>query len=155
SPAGERPFRSMSFALSAPRRATARGCLLFTPERTKHAWTRQWQTGPGPPPRAFQPALAAHRTRLARRLRWPCSASHLKRRPSIQQRSRPTWVLSRRPDFVPSVAAFITRRHFPVVRIHVGGDFSSAAYGRRWLAIIRQLPRALLLLPPQRASALD
>ncbi len=35
---------------------------------------------------------------------------------------------------------FILRRQVQVVRLHVGGDFPSPAYTRKWLAVMRRLP---------------
>jgi hypothetical protein len=38
------------------------------------------------------------------------------------------------------MADFIERRQIQVVRLHVGGDFYSAAYAFRWLAVMRRCP---------------
>jgi hypothetical protein len=70
-----------------------------------------------------------------------CYSAHIeRRRPSVRRRYQRNLRLSRRRDFVARVAAFIVRRRVRVVRLHVGGDFLTPAYTRRWLAIMRQLP---------------
>lgn len=69
----------------------------------------------------------------------PCYAYRVeRRRPAAGCRSQQNLVLSRRPDFVAKVAAFIVRQVSAVVR--VGGDFYNAAYARKWLAIMSGLP---------------
>jgi hypothetical protein len=67
------------------------------------------------------------------------SARFERRRPSVCRRYEGNWALSR-PDFPKRVVAFIRRQVIGVVRIHVGGDFYSAAYARKWLAVMRRLP---------------
>ena len=63
-----------------------------------------------------------------------------RRRPSVRQRYQRNRRLRRQRHFVARVVAFIQRRQVRVVRLHVGGDFDSPAYIRKWLAIMRQLP---------------
>lgn len=48
---------------------------------------------------------------------------------------------SRRKDFVRRVVREIRIRGLLVVRLHVSGDFYAAGYARKWLQIMRQLPR--------------
>jgi hypothetical protein len=48
---------------------------------------------------------------------------------------------ARRRDFVRRVVAFLIAHRVQIVRIHVGGDFGSARYARKWLAIMRRSPR--------------
>ena len=70
-----------------------------------------------------------------------CYSYHIeRRRPSVRQRYERNLRLSRRPDFVTRMVAFIVGRQVRVVRLHVGGDFPSPAYAHRWLAVMRQLP---------------
>jgi hypothetical protein len=70
-----------------------------------------------------------------------CYSAHTEaHRPSVRTRYRRNLRLSRRPDFVARLAAFILRRGVAIVRVHVGGDFYSAAYARKWLALMRRLP---------------
>jgi hypothetical protein len=61
-------------------------------------------------------------------------------RPQVKARALRSLELSRRPDFVRRMVAFIFAMDIRVVRIHVGGDFYSAAYARKWLEIMRRLP---------------
>ena len=44
------------------------------------------------------------------------------------------------PGFASEMVEEITRRDAKVVRIHVSGDFYSAAYVRKWVAIVKRLP---------------
>jgi hypothetical protein len=70
-----------------------------------------------------------------------CYAYRIERRPpSVRRRYQRNRRLSRRPDFVARVAAFLVRRQVHVVRLHVSGDFPSPAYARKWLAVMRRLP---------------
>lgn len=52
---------------------------------------------------------------------------------------------TRGPDFVGDAVAEIKARCMTVVRIHVAGDFYSAAYGWKWASIVRQCPRTTFL----------
>jgi hypothetical protein len=63
-----------------------------------------------------------------------------RRRPHVLRRYRRNLALSSRRDFVERVVAFIGRRQVGVVRLHVGGDFRSPGYARRWLRIMRRCP---------------
>jgi hypothetical protein len=47
---------------------------------------------------------------------------------------------AKRADFVAKMIAAIGRRKIDVLRIHVSGDFYSAKYIRKWLAIARSCP---------------
>jgi hypothetical protein len=48
--------------------------------------------------------------------------------------------LSRRRGFVRRVRAFLIAHQVAVVRLHVGGDFYSKRYARKWLRVIRRHP---------------
>lgn len=48
---------------------------------------------------------------------------------------------SRRRDFARHVRAFLTAHHVRVVRVHTGGEFYSARYAAKWLAVVRRSPR--------------
>jgi hypothetical protein len=67
-------------------------------------------------------------------------------RPSVRARYEKNLRLSRLPDFAPRVRYFILAHEIEVVRLHVGGDFYSAGYARRWLRVMRQLPRVRFFL---------
>jgi hypothetical protein len=70
-----------------------------------------------------------------------CYAYRLERfRPAARRKYARNLALSRRPDFPDRVVRFVTRHRIAVVRVHVGGDFYSPAYARKWLAIARRLP---------------
>lgn len=64
-------------------------------------------------------------------------------RPDVAARYRRNLRASRRRDFVRRVVAFLVAHRVRVVRIHVGGDFYSARYARKWLAIMRRSPRVV------------
>lgn len=69
----------------------------------------------------------------------PCYSAHLEAyRPSLRQRYERNLLLSRRPDFVRRILAFLRRRDVRVVRLHTGGDFDSSLYARKWLRVMRQ-----------------
>jgi hypothetical protein len=53
---------------------------------------------------------------------------------------------SRRPDFVKRAVAFIVAHDVKVVRVHTAGDFYSPGYARKWLAVMRALPRVRFYL---------
>jgi hypothetical protein len=61
--------------------------------------------------------------------------------PQVQERLQWCYQQSRRADFVQRVAQEIRRKGILVVRIHVSGDFFSAAYAGKWLEVMRQSPR--------------
>ena len=62
-------------------------------------------------------------------------------RPPVRRRYAANLALSRRPDFAQIALAALAIHGVRVLRLHVGGDFYSAAYARKWLRIIRRLPR--------------
>jgi hypothetical protein len=62
--------------------------------------------------------------------------------PQVQERLRWCYEQSRRGDFVERMAREIRRKGVLVVRIHVSGDFYSSDYAGKWLAVMRQCPRA-------------
>jgi Gene product 88 len=52
---------------------------------------------------------------------------------------------TREPGFVADAVAEIKLRCMTVVRLHMAGDFYSAAYARQWATIVRQCPRTTFL----------
>lgn len=71
-----------------------------------------------------------------------CYARQVERlRPAVRARYARNLRLSRQPDFERRVRYWILAHEIQVVRIHVGGDFYSRRYARKWLRIIRQLPQ--------------
>lgn len=52
---------------------------------------------------------------------------------------------TRRRDFVARVVDELDRREVRILRIHVAGDFYSAAYARRWLQIAQRRPGVVFL----------
>ncbi len=71
-----------------------------------------------------------------------CYAVALERyRPAAAAKYRRNLVSSRRRDFTRRLRAFLVAHAVRVVRIHVGGDFYSSAYARKWLRIVRGSPR--------------
>jgi hypothetical protein len=44
-------------------------------------------------------------------------------------------------DFVPRVVSEVRRRGVHTLRVHVSGDFFSADYARKWVAVARRCPR--------------
>jgi hypothetical protein len=62
--------------------------------------------------------------------------------PQVRKRLRCCYEQSRRADFADRMAGEIRRKGILVVRIHVSGDFFDAAYAAKWLAVMRQSPRA-------------
>ena len=71
-----------------------------------------------------------------------CYAIALERyRPTANTLYRRNLALVRRRDFVRRVRAFLLLHNVRVVRIHVGGDFFSVGYARKWLRVMRQSHR--------------
>jgi hypothetical protein len=69
----------------------------------------------------------------------PCYSARLEAcRPSLRRRYERNLQLSLRSDFAQLVLACLTLHDIRVVRIHIGGDYYSAAYARKWLAVMRQ-----------------
>lgn len=64
-------------------------------------------------------------------------------RPAAAAKYRRNLRASRRRDFVRRVVAFLLAHRVRVVRVHVGGDFYSARYARKWLAVMRRSPRVV------------
>lgn len=60
---------------------------------------------------------------------------------TVQARLQWCYERSQRPDFVTRMVREIRRKGVLVVRIHVSGDFYSAAYAEKWLNVMRQCPR--------------
>ncbi|WP_422923204.1 GP88 family protein [Singulisphaera sp. PoT] len=61
--------------------------------------------------------------------------------PAVKERLG--WCLeqSKLEEFAPSMIAEIKRRGALVVRVHVAGDFYSAEYAEKWLAVMKGCPR--------------
>jgi hypothetical protein len=69
-----------------------------------------------------------------------CYARQLERfRPKVRQAYARNLRLSRRRDFARRMTWFIRAHFVRVVRVHVGGDFYSARYARKWLKVMRRL----------------
>jgi hypothetical protein len=62
-------------------------------------------------------------------------------RPAAAAAYRRNLRASRRRDFVRRVVAFLVAHRVGVVRVHTAGDFHSARYARKWLAVMRRSPR--------------
>jgi hypothetical protein len=62
-------------------------------------------------------------------------------RPAMRDRYEANYRLSQSPAFERRVRAFLVAHAVAVVRLHVGGDFFSARYARRWLRIMRRMRR--------------
>jgi Gene product 88 len=62
--------------------------------------------------------------------------------PQVQERLQWCHEQSRRKDFSERMAKEIRRKGILVVRIHVSGDFYSAEYAAKWLAVMRECPFA-------------
>jgi hypothetical protein len=79
---------------------------------------------------------------LSAECRAHCYARHVERlRPGVLARYEKNHHLSRLPDFGPRARYFILHHELAVVRLHVGGDFYSAAYARKWLWVMERLPQ--------------
>lgn len=64
------------------------------------------------------------------------------RTPRVRDRLRANLAAARQPDFADRMAAEVRRRGAFVVRVHVSGDFFSAAYAAAWLGVFRACPWA-------------
>ena len=62
-------------------------------------------------------------------------------RPAVLARYEVNRRLSLSPAFARRVRAFLVAHAVSVVRLHVGGDFYSVAYARKWLRVMRRSPR--------------
>ena len=108
---------------------------MLTPGNSKLGGRRIWGFAlpsgtPGTCP-GMSPTCSAH-----------CYARAVERlRPAGAAMYRRNLRASRRRDFVRRVVAFLIAHRVRVVRIHVGGDFGSARYARKWLTIVRRSPR--------------
>lgn len=107
---------------------------MLTPGNSKLGGRRIWgftlpSAAPGTCP-GMSPTCSAH-----------CYARAVERyRPAVAARYRRNLRATRRRDFVRRVVAFLVAHRVKVVRVHVGGDFGSARYGRKWLAIMCRSP---------------
>ena len=71
-----------------------------------------------------------------------CYAVRLeKTRPKAHKAYRRNLLLTHRKDFIRRVYHFLRAFRVKIVRIHVGGDFYSEEYARKWLRIIAKSPR--------------
>ncbi len=97
---------------------------------TRRIWSFSLPSGPGGTCAGMTPTCAAD-----------CYAVALERyRPAAARAYRRNLALAQRRDFVRRVRAFIIAHAVRVVRIHVGGDFFSVRYARKWLRIMRRSP---------------
>ncbi|MCE9556544.1 MAG: hypothetical protein K8T91_24610 [Planctomycetes bacterium] len=62
-------------------------------------------------------------------------------RSAVALRYRRNLILSRQRRFGERMRALLVAHAVRILRIHVGGDFFSVRYTRKWLRIIRQSPR--------------
>jgi len=62
-------------------------------------------------------------------------------RPAAAVRYQRNLQLSRRRDFAKQVRACLIANAVRIVRVHVGGDFTSRRYARAWFRIMRGSPR--------------
>ncbi len=70
-----------------------------------------------------------------------CYARQMERlRPAVLARYEKNLQLSQLSDFEQRVRYFILNHEIAVVRLHVGGEFYSPVYARKWLRIMRRLP---------------
>jgi len=61
---------------------------------------------------------------------------------SVRRRLQWNWRQCRRADFVDRMVSEIRSQGVLVLRLHVSGDFWSAAYVEQWFEIMRRAPRA-------------
>jgi len=81
---------------------------------------------------------------LSETCRTHCYAVAFERyRPAAAAKCRRNLALARRRDFERLVRAFLVLHRVRVVRVHVGGDYFSARYARKWLRVMRRSPRTL------------
>jgi hypothetical protein len=108
---------------------------MFTPGNHKLGRRRIWGFGlPSGAPGTCPGITAACRS--------ACYAVAVERyRPAAAALYRSNLRASRRRDFVRRVRAFLVLHRVRIVRVHTGGDFYSARYARKWLAVIRRSPR--------------
>ena len=71
-----------------------------------------------------------------------CYARRMERlRPAVLARYEANHRLSLAPGFARRVRAFLVGHDITVVRLHVGGDFFSREYARKWLRVMRRSPK--------------
>src|SRR5690242_1471602 len=58
----------------------------------------------------------------------------------VQERLQWNWEHAQREDFVDKMSSEVKRKGCLVVRVHVSGDFASAEYAAKWLAIMKRSP---------------
>ena len=76
-----------------------------------------------------------------------CYAVRLEQyRPTAAARYRANLAASRAKGFARRVRAFLIAHHVRVVRVHTGGEFYSARYARKWLAVMRKSRRVRFFL---------
>ena len=97
---------------------------------TRRIWSFSLPSGAGGTCAGMTPACVAD-----------CYAIAFKRyRPAAAAAYRRNLILARRRDFVRRVRAFLVAHAIRVVRVHVGGDFYSARYARKWFRVMRLAP---------------
>jgi hypothetical protein len=62
---------------------------------------------------------------------------------NVKRRHAANLVRTREESFVDDVVAEIKERYIEVARVHMAGDFYSAAYAAKWVAIVRRCPRTI------------
>ena len=67
-------------------------------------------------------------------------------RPGTASRYQKNLVLSKTKNFARQLRAFLIAHHIRVVRIHTGGEFYSATYARKWLAVMTRSSRVRFYL---------
>lgn len=65
---------------------------------------------------------------------------------NVKESHKKNFKASRSKKFAAAMTAAIRRRKARVVRIHVAGDFYSAAYAGKWLEVIRACPDTVFVL---------
>lgn len=66
---------------------------------------------------------------------------HRFRYPAVKRRLRWNLAQARKPDFADRMAAEVRARGCVAVRVHAAGDFYSAEYAERWLAVMQLCPQ--------------
>jgi hypothetical protein len=69
------------------------------------------------------------------------AAAYERYRPAAAAAYRRNLTRSRRRDFVLRMRTFLIAHAVRVVRVHIGSDFYSPAYARKWLQIVSRSPR--------------
>ncbi|MBL8824206.1 MAG: hypothetical protein JNJ77_16590 [Planctomycetia bacterium] len=71
-----------------------------------------------------------------------CYALRLEKlRPKVHKAYQRNLVMTKRRDFAQRMYYFVRAMRIRTVRIHIGGDFFSEEYARKWLQVIEKSPR--------------